>query len=43
MLVAWVRRNRRQVVSVRRTGAGDPVVLEDPPDYRGADAVAEFE
>ena len=44
MLPAWVRRNCRQVVSVCRTGAGGmPVALQDPPDRRGADAVAECE
>jgi hypothetical protein len=44
MPVAWVRRNCRHVVSVRRTGAGwDPVTAQDPADRRGSDAVAEGE
>ena len=42
--MAWVRRNCRQLVSVcRRRRWWDPVALQDPPDRRGADAVAECE
>jgi hypothetical protein len=43
MLVAWVRRNCRQVVSVCRDGGWDVVALQDPPDRRGAHTVAEAE
>jgi hypothetical protein len=43
MLVAWVRRNCRQVVSAPDRRRWDAVALEDPPDRRGADAVAELE
>jgi len=44
VLVAWVCRNCRQLVSVCRTGGRwDAVALEDPSDRRGADAVAEVE
>ena len=42
--MAWVRRNCRQLVSVCRDGAGGMRWrLQDPPDRRGADAVAELE
>ena len=42
--MAWVRRNCRQLVSVcRNRRRWDAVALEDPPDRRGADAVAELE
>ena len=42
--MAWVRRNCRQLVSVcRDRRRWDAVALQDPPDRRGADAVAEFE
>ena len=42
--MAWVRRNCRQLVSVCRNGAGGICgALQDPPDRRGADAVAELE
>ena len=44
MPVAWVRRSCRQLVSVCRNGAGGMRWrLQDPPDRRGADAVAELE
>ena len=42
--MAWVRRNCRQLVSVcRDRRRWDAVALQDPPDRRGADAVAELE
>ena len=40
---AWVCRNVRQVVSVRRLGAGHLQGLEDPADGGCADPVAELE
>ena len=42
--MAWVRRNCRQLVSMCRDWRRwDPVALQDPPDRRGAYAVAESE
>jgi len=44
VVAACVRRNRRQVVSVARSGAGgNPPPLEDPADRGCADAMAELE
>jgi hypothetical protein len=44
MLVAWVRRNCRQLgVGVPQRRRWDPVALKDPSDRRGADTVAELE
>src|SRR3954462_9568687 len=43
MLLAWVRRNCRQLVSVCRTGAGGFRWCEDAPNRRGADAVTKLD